>query len=234
MLLQDIRYAVRSLWHSKGFAAVAIVCLGLGIGLNTTIFSIVDGVMLQPYPYDDPDRILVLGTQKLKEDDESGVSVPDLRDWKAATTSFTTIAGVTGRSLTLRDGTGEPERYLGALMSGDLFRLLGTPPMLGRDFLESDDQPNAAGVVLLSHVLWITRYRSDPQVLGRRILVDGSPHTVVGIMPPDFAFPENQRLWVPLQPRLFKDTRDQRYLFTFGRLAPGVTQARALDDLNTI
>ena len=94
MLLREIRHAVRSLWHSKGFAAVGILCLGLGIGLNTTIFSIIDGVLLKPYPYEDPDRIVVLGTQQLKDGDEAGVSVADLRDWKAATTSFTTIAAV--------------------------------------------------------------------------------------------------------------------------------------------
>ncbi len=233
MLVQDIRYALRSLWHSKGFAAAGILCLGLGIGLNTTIFSIVDGVMLQPYPYEDPDRIVVVGTRKQREGEDSGVSVLDLRDWKAATTSFTTIAGVAGTAMTLTDGAGEPERYQAARISWDLFRLLGTQPILGRDFLASDDQPHAAGVVLLSHVVWSTRYRSDAQVLGRSVLINGKPHTVVGVMPPKFAFPENERLWVPLQPQLFNEPRDGRYLFTFGRLAPGVTHERALEDLNT-
>ena len=150
------------------------------------------------------------------------MSVLDLRDWKAATTSFTTIAGVTGRSLTVTDGTGEPERYLGARMSWDLFRLLGTSPMLGRDFLESDDQPNAAGVVLLSHVLWTTRYRSDPQVLGRRILIDGSPHTVVGVMPPELRVPgEPAAVGARCSPGCSRTRATLRYLFTFGRLAPG-------------
>jgi putative ABC transport system permease protein len=234
MFFHDIRHSLRALWHNKGFAAAAIVCLGLGIGLNTTIFSIVDGVVLQDYPYEDPERIVVLRTEKAKESDFSGVSVLDMRDWKAATRSFTTIAAVAGASLTVTDGAGEPERYQGARISWDLFHLLGTQPIHGRHFLESDDQPNAAGVVLVSHTLWTLRYQSDPQLIGRSILVDGKPHTVVGIMPPNFAFPENQRLWIPLQPSRFGDARERRYLFTFGRLAPGVTQERALDDLKTI
>jgi putative ABC transport system permease protein len=232
MLLHEIRYAVRSLWHSKGFAVVGIACLGLGIGINTTIFSLIDGVLLKPYPYDDPDRIVVLGSQKLKDHDEAGVSMLDLRDWKAATTSFTTIAGVAGGSMTVIDGAGEPERYNGARISWDLFRLLGVQPILGRDFLESDDQPNAAGMAIISHMLWSTRYQSDPSVIGRSVDINGTPHTIVGIMPPDFAFPENQRLWVTAQPQLFKDPRDRRSLFTFGRLRPGVSQERARSDLD--
>jgi putative ABC transport system permease protein len=205
MLLREIRYAVRSLWHSKGFAAVGILCLGLGIGINTTIFSIIDGVLLKPYPYENPEQIVVVGTQRLKEGDQAGVSVADLRDWRAATTSFTTIAGTAEGSLTVIDGAGEPERYNGARISWDLFRLLGIRPVLGRDFLESDDQPNAGGVSLISHMLWTTRYRSDPQVIGRSVNINGRPHTIVGVMPPNFAFPENQRLWVTLQPTLFQD-----------------------------
>src|SRR5688500_19976151 len=146
MLLQDLRHSVRSLWHTKGFAAVAIACLGLGIGLNTTIFSIIDGVMLKPYPFHEPDRIRVVRTSH--PDQGGGVSLKDLQDWKAATSSFTTIAAVMGRSATIVDGAGEPERYLSGRITWDLFRMLGVEPMLGRDVVESDDQSNAAGVVI--------------------------------------------------------------------------------------
>jgi putative ABC transport system permease protein len=234
MLLREIRHAVRSLWHSKGFAAVGILCLGFGIGINTAIFSIIDGVLLKPLPYDDPDRIVVLGTQRIKEGDGAGLSIADLRDWKAATKAFTTIAAVAPGSLTVIDGAGEPERYNGARISWDMFRLLGIRPILGRDFLESDDQPNAAGVAVISHMLWTTRYESDPNVLERSISINGTAHTIVGVMPPNFEFPGRQRIWVALQPRLFKDPRDRRYLFTFGRLRPGVTPERAISDLDTI
>ena len=161
MRLQDVRYAIRSLWQSKGFASVAILCLGFGIGLNTTIFSIVDGVLLQPYPYTDPDRILVLGARNQRAGDEAGLSFLDMRDWKEGNSSLTTIAACQGEALTVSDGLGEPERHLGALISWDLFPLLGASPTLGRGFSAAEDQPNAAGVVILSHALWTGRYQAD-------------------------------------------------------------------------
>jgi predicted permease len=233
MFGQDVRYAIRSLWSSRGFALIAIVCLGLGIGLNTTIFSIVDGVLLKPYPYTDPDGILVLGEQNPKAHDRSGLSYSDLRDWKEATTTLSTIAASTGRAMTVSDGRAEPERHLGASISWDLFPLLGVSPMIGRGFTSADDQPNAAGVVLLSYHLWTGRYRSDPAVVGQAVQIDGKPYTVVGVMPPRFEFPENQRLWVPLVPAASLK-REDRDLFAFGRLKPGVTRARATEDLTAI
>jgi putative ABC transport system permease protein len=231
---QDVRYALRSLWHGKGFTIVAILCLGLGIGLNTTIFSIVDGVLLQPYPYTDPDRILVIGEQNANTHSRSGLSYLDLRDWKEANSAFTTIAASQARSLAVADGGEDPERDLGAAISWDLFPLLGTSPLVGRSFTADDDRPNAAGTVLLSYSLWTRRYHQDPNVLSRTIFVNGKPHSVIGVMPEHFEFPENQRLWVPLAPVTTKDSRDARNLFSFGRLKPGVTQERATQELNII
>jgi putative ABC transport system permease protein len=234
MRLQDIRYALRGLWQSRGFAVVAILCLGFGIGLNTTIFSIVDGVLLQPYPYTDPDRILILGERNQRADDEAGLSFLDMRDWNEGSSSFTTIAASQGRALTVSDGVAEPERHLGALISWDLFPLLGTSPILGRGLTAADDQPNAAGVVILSHTLWSGRYQADRNILGRSIIINAKPHTVVGVMAPGFAFPENQRLWIPLAPAVFKDVRDARNLFAFGRMKPGVTRESAAKELNAV
>jgi putative ABC transport system permease protein len=233
VLLREIRYAVRSLGHAKGVAIVGILCLGLGIGINTAIFSIIDGVLLKPYPYDDPDRIVVVDSEHVKTGNRAGSSIADLRDWRTAG-SFTTIAGAVEGPITIVDGAGEPERYFGARVSWDLFRLLGTRPMLGRDFLESDDQPNAPGVAMISHLLWTRRYRSDPQVIGRGVNINGTAHTIIGVMPANFEFPENQQVWIPLQPTLFNDPRDRRYVFTFARLRGDVTPARALSELNTI
>jgi putative ABC transport system permease protein len=234
VLLQDIRYAVRSLWNSKGFTTVAILCLGFGIGLNATIFSVIDGVLLKPYPYADPDRILVVGTQNQRTDDRSGLSFLDMRDWKEANSVFTTIAAVTGRSLTIADRGGEPERYLGAAVSWDLFPLLGTSPVLGRGFTSEDDRPAAGPVVLLGYDLWTRRYRGDSQIVGASILINGAPHVVVGVMPAGFAFPNNQRLWIPLEPIVFRDARNSRSLFAFGRMKPGVTLDRVRQDLDAI
>ena len=234
MLFQDIRYALRNLWHSKGFATVAILCLGFGVGLNATIFSVIDGVLLKPYPYTDPDRILVVGEQNQRTDSQSGLSYLDMRDWKEANSVFTTIAGVAGRSLTISDRGGEPERYLGAAVSWDLFPLLGTSPILGRGFTVEDDRPGAGPVVLLGHDLWTRRYHGDAHIIGQSILVNGKPHVVTGVMPAGFAFPNNQRLWIPLEPEVSRDSRSVRGLFAFGRMKPGVTIERARQELDAI
>jgi len=233
VLLQDIRYALRNLSRSKGFATVAILCLGFGVGLNATIFSLVDGVLLKPYPYPDPERILVVGEQR-QNADQAGLSYLDMRDWKEANSVFTTIAAVSGRSMTIADKSGEPERYLGAGVSWDLFPMLGTHPIRGRDFTPDEDREGGADVVLLGYDIWMHRYASAEDIVGRTILVNSKPHVVVGVMPQGFAFPNNQKLWVPLVPLVAKDQRNFRGLFAFGRLKPGVTIDRARQELDAI
>jgi putative ABC transport system permease protein len=234
VLFQDIRYAIRNLWHSKGFATVAILCLGFGIGLNATIFSVIDGVLLKPYPYPDPERILAVGQQRLRTDSQAGLSYLDMRDWKEANSVFTTIAAVLGRSLTISDRGADPERYSGAGVSWDLFPMLGTSPILGRGFTPEDDRRGAGDVVLLGHDLWTRRYRGDQRIIGQSIRINGKPHVVTGVMPAGFAFPNNQQLWVPLTPLVSEDPRGFRALFAFGRLKPGVTIEQARQELDAI
>ena len=235
MLLQDVRYALRSLWHAKGFATVAILCLGFGVGLNTTIFSIVDGVLLKPFPYRDPDQIVNLtATNQRSGISEASMSFLDLRDVREANRSFSEIGAVQGRSLTIANAGSEPERYLGGAVSWDLFPLLGIAPALGRGFSAEDDRPGGGGVVLLSNAVWATRYKSDPDVLGRTVLVNGAPSVVIGVMPPGFEFPNNQKVWVPLAPLASNDARDARSLLVFARLAPGVTLDLASTDAAAI
>jgi hypothetical protein len=233
MLLKDARYALRSLWHSKGFAIVGILCLGFGIGLNTTIFSIVDGVLLKPFPYEDPDRIVVVSSRNQQAGvDESGMSHLDLVDLRSRSKTLARIASTQGRSLTISDG-GEPERYVGAAISWDLFPLLGVAPVLGQGFTAEHDRPGGGGVVLISHAVWTSRYRSDPGVLGRRILVNGAPAVILGVMPEHFEFPEVQKLWIPIGPLVVKEPRNNRSLFTFARLAPGATIGQVQAELET-
>ena len=162
MPLRELRHAARALWHARSFAVVAILCLGIGIGLNTTIFTLVDGVLLKPLPYGDPERLVVLGMRHQQDGLNAGLSFADMRDWKEASTSFTTIAGTQGRSVSVADAGQEPERYLAALISWDLFPTLGVEPVLGRTFTAEEDRPNAGGVVLLSHMVWTNRYGADP------------------------------------------------------------------------
>jgi putative ABC transport system permease protein len=234
MLLQDIRYALRSLWHSKGFAIVAILCLGFGIGANTTIFSIADGVLLKPFPYADPERLVSIGEIEERSDNDPSLSYLDLRDWKEANTVFASIGATQFRSLTLIDGAGEPERYIGAAISWDMFPTIGVSPAVGHGFTAEDDQPGTGGVVLLSDDLWRSRYQRDLSVIGRQVTVNTVPRTIVGVMPPGFKFPTNQQLWVPLASMASKEPRNNRGLLTFGRMKPGVTPARALQETTSI
>jgi putative ABC transport system permease protein len=234
MLFTDVRYALRGLWLSKGFAGVAILCLGFGIGLNTTIFSIVDGVLLKPYPYHEPDRLRVVGMQNPPLNSyRDWVSYADWHDWKAAATSFSSIGAVTFRSFTISDG-GEPERYPAALVSWDLFPILGVQPVLGQGFTSGQDEPGGGGVVLISHTIWTDRYRQDSNIVGRKILVNGAPAVIVGVMPPRFQFPENQKLWMPVTPVVNREPRGSRSLLLFGRLKPGVTDEQADAELKGI
>jgi len=233
-VLQDVRYALRSLWHSRGFAIVAVLCLGFGIGVNTTIFSIVDGVLLKPFPYKDPDRILQLSVQNPTIGATGGnISYPDLQDWRESAKTFETIGAVQGRSLTISDG-GEPARYLGAMVTWDLFPMLGVSPEIGHYFTPDQDKPSGGGAVILSYAVWRDRYQKDRNILGRQILVNAAPAEIIGVMPEGFEFPSNQKLWIPVTPTVAKDGRGARTLFTFGRLKPGVTIEQAQTELSAI
>jgi len=231
MLLQDVRYALRSLWRSKGFATVAVLCLGFGIGVNTTIFSIVDGVLFKPFPYADPDRLRVIGAIDAHTNDTPTLSYLDLRDWREANTVFSSMGAVSGRSLTLVDGAGEPERYLGAAISWDMFPTLGIAPAIGHLFSADDDQPATGNVVLISDDLWQSRYQRNPSVIGRQVTVNGVTRDIIGVMPPRFNFPTNQKLWIPLGLAASKEPRSARSSLVFARFKPGVSEARALQEI---
>jgi predicted permease len=234
MSLRDIRYAFRSLVHDAGVSTIVILCLSLGIGVNATLFSVIDGVLIQPLPYAEPDRLVILtGSNERRGIREAGVSYADLRDFKERTTALAAIAATSGRTLALTEGV-EPERLLGSAISWDLFPILGVAPILGRHFNAEDDVPNAEPVVMLSHEVWQRRYQGDPSIVGRSVSVNGRPHTVAGVMPPKFSFPEQQKLWVPLGPIVSGEDRSARGLFTFGRLKPDADLTRAREDLKAI
>jgi len=235
MLLQDIRYAFRSLWRSKAFAALAITCLAFGIGLNTTIFSIVDGVLLKPFPYHESDRILVLEEFNDKRGfGGNGLSYLDWQDLRGTTKQFSTIAALQFQSLAISDSGAEPARYPAAAVSWDLFPMLGIAPIRGQQFTPEMDRVGAEGAVLISHVVWRDRYNFDPGVVGRTVLLNAKPFVIVGVMPEHFAFPNNQRLWIPLAPVAAQGTRDQRPLNIFARLSPAATIDSARPELTSI
>ena len=232
MVVQDIRYAARTLARNPGFTTVAVLCLAIGIGVNATIFSVVNGVILRPAPFPEAERIVVVdSTNERLGISEGGLSYPDFKDLRDQNATLAGVGAFTGRSLTIADGSSDPERYWGATVSWNLFDLLGTPPLLGRAFAAHDDRPGAEPVVMLSHEVWQRRYAGDAGIVGRAITVNGRSHTVIGVMPPRFAFPETARLWVPVAPFGEKLTREQRSMAAFARLRPGVTREQAGSDL---
>ena len=233
MVWQDIRYSVRTLLTNLGFTATAMLCLAMGIGLNGAIFSVVDGILLQPFPFPDAKNIVVV-EPTFKKDIGYAFSWLDYRDYKEQNQTLASMAAFSGRTLTISDGASEPERFLGSPVSSNLFMLLGTQPALGRDFQPEDDRANAEPVVILSDEIWRLRYHSDPSIIGRGISINGVPHTVIGVMPAGFMFPQIHRLWVPLA-RYYETTpRDARSLDVFARLKPGVTREQATADLRSI
>jgi putative ABC transport system permease protein len=235
MFAQDLRYAARSLIRSPLFTAIAIACMALGIGVNATVFSVIDGVMLQPYPYADAHEIIVLNSRNdAQRIQRGGVSYADFKDVRDQASTLELIGAFQGRSLTIADGSGEPERYPGEIVSWSLFHLLGVEPVIGRSFEANDDRPGAVPVVLLSDAVWQQRYQRDPAVVGRAITVNGRAHTVIGVMPPRFAFPETQKLWVPMAEYLESTARDERGMQVFARLKEGATPQQASTELQAI
>jgi predicted permease len=233
--LQDLKYAVRLLVKDKWFTLVAAVALALGIGVNNTVFTFVNAVLIRGLPFDDPDRIMSLGTRDARGRDR-GLSYLEFQDWRDSTRAFSGMAAFSGQTMNVSDEGRAPERFAGPYISGDAFKLIGERPLLGRDFLPEDDRPGAAPVVILGSGVWKNRYGSDPGVIGRTIKVNELPATVIGVMPDGFKFPINADLWMPLSQLagLAEQKRDARNYEVFARLAPGVTPPQARSELESV
>ena len=230
----DLKFGLRTLWKSRGISLLAIACLALGVGLNATMFSVVDGVLIQGLPYHDPERIAVVYSTNLKAGyDDGGVSYEDIKDLREGAKSFETLGGVQFRSLTIADSGHEPERHPGAAVSWQLFPLLGIQPVAGRAFNATDDMKGAEPVVMLSHSVWTLRYNNDPSIINKSVLINARPHTIIGVMPPRFEFPELQKLWVPLAPDA-SPARNIRNVTLFARLRAGVSMQQAQGDVTPI
>jgi putative ABC transport system permease protein len=225
--LQDVRFGARTLVRSPAFTLIAIACLALGIGVNTAIFSVVNGILMTPFGFSEPERLVVLNSSNPPRDiQEAGMSYQDFRDLRRDASSFEGMAAQTFRSLTLTD-LEEPVRLPGATISWNLFPILGIRPHLGRTFREDEDRLGASGTVLLGYDVWVQRFGADSAILGRTIGVNGRPHAVVGVMPERFKFPEAQELWIPMEPIEGNSPRGDRGLSVFGRLADGATVDQA-------
>ena len=217
-LVQDLRYAVRTLLRNPGFAALTTLCLAMGIGVNSTIFSVIDTVAIRPLPFRDPDALVSLHSASTANGvARGGVSYLDFRDWQEQTKAFATIAGLSGRSLTVTDRD-ESERFLGAIVTWNLFPAIGIDPILGRHFREDEDRPGAPPVVMLGHGVWERKFLGDRSIIGKSITVNGVLRTVVGVMPERFQFPQLAQLWLPLTPSEYGAPRSNRSLLVIARL----------------
>ncbi|HEX7049876.1 MAG TPA: ABC transporter permease [Longimicrobiales bacterium] len=237
-ILRDLRYAARQLLKRPGFTAIAVLALALGIGANTAVFSVVDAVLLEPLPFKEPERLMVLWEQETAVPDRppEPTSAATFQDWRAQSRTFDELAAwvYSGFALT---GAGEPEEIGTVRASANLFRLLGVEPALGRAFLPEEEQPGRHRIVILSHGLWQRRFGGDPGILGRSLTLDGEPYAVVGVMPAGFRFPDDDDvgMWVPLSYLPYElRSRGQRMFNVVGRLAADATLEQAQNEMSTI
>ncbi|AHG93247.1 permease (plasmid) [Gemmatirosa kalamazoonensis] len=231
-LRQDATYAARHLRANPVFAVVAALTIALGIGTSTTIFGIVDAVLLRPLPFREPDR-LVRVWEANPTIDRFGVSEPNYLDWRARARSFTELAAYAG-TVTSLTGGGDPERLRGAVATPALFRVLGVAPALGRALVDDDARPgDVRRVVVLSDALWRRSFGADARAVGRSITLDGRAYEIVGVMPAGFDFPGRRELWLPYAPST-EASRGNHILSVVGRLKPGVAVAAATTELRGI
>jgi putative ABC transport system permease protein len=231
-LLQDLGYALRQLRKNPGFAAVAIATLALGIGANTTIFSIFNATLLRPLPYKDPDRLVILWSTipRWGFSGPGALTDPDYVQWAQQNQVFEQVAAFRGQTSNLT-GSGVAERLIGSTATASLFPLLGVSAELGRVFSADEQLPGHENVVLLSHRVWARRFGSDPNIVGRPLTLDGNSLTVLGVMPAHFQLPNDADFWTPL---VLSSDRSNAMDQIIARLRPGVTMDRAVEDITLI
>jgi putative ABC transport system permease protein len=236
-LFQDLRYGWRMLVRQRAVTAIAVITLALGIGANTAIFSVINAVLLRPLPFAAPERLVAVGSTQIDDRSRfSSLSYPDFADFKAQQSEFERMAAYYTRNLTLQSGGGAA-RLEGAVVSADLFPLLGVNPILGRAFRPEEDKARGGRVVMLSHALWRNRFSADPGIIGKALSLNGESYMVAGVMPEGFQFPvqsEPVELWinqaVDAETPSESPTTTQRgnhRINAVGRLKPGVAVEQA-------
>jgi predicted permease len=236
VLRQDLRYGLRMLRKSPAFTSIAIITLALGIGANSAIFSVVNGVLLRPLPYSNPGRLInVFNTAPSRDLESFGGSPPDFRALRERNQTLTSLSALSMSFFNLT-GPEEPERLRAAVVSAEYFTTLGVKPAVGRSFLPNEEQWGPHHVVILSDGFWRTHLNADPNIQGKTLTLNGERYDVVGVMPAGFYTAEAPVLWAPMA---FKakdpyDSHNNYYLQLLGRLKPGVTREQARLDLNGI
>ncbi len=237
-LLQDLRYTLRQLRKSPGFTAVAVITLALGIGANTAIFSVVNGVLLRPLEFRDPDRLVrvwhVPPAKSFPGMTTFSVSAANYLDWERQNHVFEGMAIYTFHGFTLT-GSDKPEQVDACAATSGFFSTLGVQPMLGRVFSSEEDQPGQSNVVVLSHRLWQEHFGSNPDIVGQDINLDGQSYLVAGVMPASFQFPDFAQMWTPMAwTDKERAVRGEHHSVVVARLKPGIDLKQAQAEMNTI
>jgi len=232
-LFQDVHYGARMLLKNPGFTAVAVLTLALGIGANTAIFSIVNGVLLQPLPYPHPEQLVVVARTAPRFDHPVPVSGPNFLDWRARARQFQFLAGFDGRGFTVMFGN-EPENILGAAVSPNFLSVLGVAPILGRNFVEQEERTGNGRVAVITHSFWKERLGGDPGWIGRTLTLNGQVFTIVGILPANFRYilMGDAQIFIPLN--LEKTSRGENFMSVIGRIKPGVSLRQAQSEMDSI
>ena len=237
-LRRDVRFGLRSLRRSPAFTLVAVLCLALGIGANAALFSVINAVLLRPLPFPEPER-LVRAYETTADSGTSGVAIPNYRDWAAQSTAFEALTAWVRGSRNLQQ-SGEAQRIRTVETTPNLFKMLRASPLRGRVFIPGQDEPGRSPIIVISEALWRQRFGGDPALVGRAIRLDGSPYTVIGIMPASFAFPplarEATEAWLLYEPNppLLAESRSAHFLNVAGRLKPGMSLEQASAQLQQI
>jgi len=236
--MNHLKQTIRSLIHRPGFTALVVSTLAIAIGANSAIFSVLNGVVLEPLPYDEPGELIMIWESNPSQGlEQSTTSAATFVDWRERSEAFESMAAYRYRGYTLTlDGV--PQRIASVETAPALFDLLGVSPLIGRSFTAEEEAPGSERLVVLSHGAWENRFGADPSVLGRAIPLDGEPHTVVGVMPRGFTFPPGDtdvEVWSPLTMDLENLlSRPHRMYNTLGRVADGVTEQRARSEMESI
>ncbi len=236
-LVRDIRFGVRMMFKAPGLTCAALLALAIGIGANSTIFSLVNAILLNPLPYENADRLVsVWESSPERERSQTEPSYPNYADWKNYNQVFEDMAAIAPTGFVLT-GIETPDQIFGARATASLFRTLGVKPQIGRTFLDEEDKPNGSRVVVISYGLWQRRLGAVQDIVGREIRLNDQSYKIIGVMPPDFSYLPSMDAWTPLlvdSNQTDLDSRGYHHLMVTARLKPGVTLDRAQAELNTI
>lgn len=233
-LLEDIRYALRLLKKSPGFALVAVLTLALGIGANTAVFSVVNGVLLRPLPYPEPERLIRVW-ERTRAFEQNSVAYLNYLDWRKENRTCAEMGAFRSQDFNMT-GSGAPERLNGFQVTASLLRVLRMAPLRGRTISEDEDRPGAPPVVMISEGLWQRRFGSDPRILGRQLILNGQPHTIIGIVPAGFRITGEDHVDIfaslgQWDNTLLQDRDSHPGIRVFARLKAGKTEDQARADL---